>query len=297
MSHRLLFIAIFFYSNIHPGFTFQPFKISVVRRDPTSQNSQTEALDTANIPDNEPDPFDLNDFTNHLIDLSDKSKVLKLQIETKKYMHKYGPQVVLDAILKKFQSPEIPSSVWKYSDKIWETILGSLGATIPPKNETRDDISINSKKDKNHFDETNFLRDLPIAPDVQIKQGHHPHFVNIGKAKSIRPLKPTKLAYLSSNDVILGSTSTESKLLRHRELRRSPSKGKRRRVSKKTLEKMFDLLDEFGVSSFRIETSDYIVRAQADPDKTLFVPSKIAKKQYFKSPRYPAFIYSVRFQT
>lgn len=64
---------------------------------------------------------------------------------------------------------------------------------------------------------------------------------------------------------------------------------------------MFQLLEEYGIKSFRVETADYTVRAFADPEKTRFSSINLLDVPMYndailKKPERPAFIYSVSTQ-
>ncbi|EFP05683.1 hypothetical protein CRE_27492 [Caenorhabditis remanei] len=77
-----------------------------------------------------------------------------------------------------------------------------------------------------------------------------------------------------------------------RSVRRSP-------VGRVTFnEKMFQLLEEYGIKSFRVETADYTVRAFADPEKTRFSSINLLDVPMYndairRKPARPPFVYSV----
>uniref|UniRef100_A0A1I7SZN7 Coiled-coil domain-containing protein 137 n=1 Tax=Caenorhabditis tropicalis TaxID=1561998 RepID=A0A1I7SZN7_9PELO len=67
-------------------------------------------------------------------------------------------------------------------------------------------------------------------------------------------------------------------------------------------EKMFQLLDEYGIKSFRVETADYTVRAFADPEKTRFSSINLLDVPMYndairRKPSRPPFVYSRTIQT
>lgn len=62
---------------------------------------------------------------------------------------------------------------------------------------------------------------------------------------------------------------------------------------------MFQLLDEYGIKSFRVETADYTVRAFANPEKTRFSSINLLDVPEYndairRKPARPPFVYSVR---
>ncbi|UMM34308.1 hypothetical protein L5515_007448 [Caenorhabditis briggsae] len=64
-------------------------------------------------------------------------------------------------------------------------------------------------------------------------------------------------------------------------------------------EKMFQLLEEYGIRSFRVETADYTVRAFADPEKTRFSSINLLDVPMYndairRKPARPPFVYSRR---
>ncbi|CAI2353723.1 unnamed protein product [Caenorhabditis sp. 36 PRJEB53466] len=77
-----------------------------------------------------------------------------------------------------------------------------------------------------------------------------------------------------------------------RSTRRSPLRGQ---VTFN--EKMFQLLDEYGIKSFRVETADYTVRAYADPERTRFSSINLLDVPEYnetirRKPARPPFVYS-----
>ncbi|EGT42434.1 hypothetical protein CAEBREN_00042 [Caenorhabditis brenneri] len=94
-----------------------------------------------------------------------------------------------------------------------------------------------------------------------------------------------------------------SKTLPLSRIQDDPKAVRRSPIGKVTFnEKMFQLLEEYGIKSFRVETADYTVRAFADPEKTRFSSINLLDVPMYndairRKPARPPFVYSVAYNS
>ncbi|CAD6197950.1 unnamed protein product [Caenorhabditis auriculariae] len=306
---------------------FKPGRILVKRRSDVEPNDKGNSYPLKDFALSY-DPFDPNEED----PFANKTKLLKLKIETSKYVEKYGPEAVLSALLSKLDlsnNTQFVASTRKAIDQIFQLfdtttkkarkmsetpILKNFKVTPLVMSKKHIGDVINKKrlerlKKKQYLEKQEYRRDAPPLPASDLKE-HRPHAVAFEAPRRTRPVPPTKLLYLTHEEFDTpiptrvypslaagelrrapvrrrisrkllkkeGLSDLHKKMMKRRKFERKPvgkSVSKRRSPAKRGVttfnDKVFQLLEDYGITAVRVETKDYTVRAFADPTKTKFV--------------------------
>ncbi|CAI5453783.1 unnamed protein product [Caenorhabditis angaria] len=302
---------------------FQPVKTLNIQR-------RVEDLDDIQ------DPFEVQSPSQILSSLNNSTKRLKLEMDTKKYLEKFGPQQLLDLVLRKVHetqsifNPKAKVAFEQFLDFVENMIYSTAAQRI--EKQLKLDFTKTKPPPQKTLHVGEFRRDAPALGEFR----QNSVLIDVAADAPLyrQPLEPSKLAYFSTLN-----SGEELVKVEKKDIRRSPIRKNRKisqamfekamktieqdqkRIRRKSLvskklrrarklpisrvnrrrspvrkaaglnEKLHQLLGEYGVDSFLIETSEYTVRAFADPRKTRI--SKLTSTiENENEERKPAFIYS-----
>lgn len=200
------------------------------------------------------DPFDIEDSP-FFSDISNNSKRLKLQLETAQFIQKFGAQELLNIILRKVQNAQLPrdskGAINDFLDFVEDLIYSNAANRIEKK--LKMDLTENTPKRKLHIGEARIQkakveygdskdhrrRDAPALAQNAVLIDEDENYPAVRQ-----PLEPTKLVFFTHNEPsFLREEAAVKQLKQNREIRRSPSKlKKKRRLTKAQLEKVCESL-------------------------------------------------------